>query len=1159
MAARTPFPQRPEDLVQPAQPENLYDIIPLPNPPDDWMCLDYRFDKVKDCRIMKIATLRVVAHHYFWGIHWTEPKKMAKQTRRVHGRVTFLTNLWKLFYYMTDQHRPKSWEDMLNFNRDTGPRLLQYNLTPRPPPISQWFPTEPNDRTVILPAYYRPLDAPHDIPDLILQQYLYSSESFHEPTVAPQPPEQTQQEFFNEEENPLFGEEHLSPINFQAEYPGLTEQGHGFDDDELMQSILMTDPAPLTEQEQQELGLAGDLMQIIEAQAGAPPSSEGQRSSDKERSPKRRRRDISPAAPNYRGGPAPPGPAVPVFEGPVYASRQDPTKWAWMPALQPEHFAPPEDEAQIGPLFPTVEPVYDNQVVNEAVEKALMQIVYSDLDRDPSLPSTAEPVKNVTAHSFTDLLQMKIGAFNTVGNVRLSPVTFEWNPTGDLFPLRGRGPVWHGQSCATDCVIMVGMLMDVGCTKIDRANNRAAGFTEIEKAFIETTNLSWDILDENQSIRARDEFLQKFIDSQLHLKMGQPVPPWAVWSQVTNSFSQFRYHHIERVTPCKCQNAETFVDYHEGSCILPGFRKGDDKGVPVATLIERCFYARKSFACAQCGDPLGVTGERRIGQLPLRLVMTFDVKTRIRGHTQHLKFKYLDYDDKKQVAHYRWLGGVYNNEEHARVYWTDQKRGEKIGMDLMMYDSQVNQGILFGRVPAFRPEERVPLEWVNHSSIPLLFFERILDPSRELLATAHNAVYDMGSIIGRKKNVLEEHVPWTTPDPQPAEEPWERVTSNIGDRFIDYNPEWARPAPEQDPEPQAASESVDPGPVDPILIDPAVVDQSMLDPSIYNSSTPPDFDIMDFLDPAAMAEDVLTPQPPTGGLNNRLKNHMFNSMLNTPDWLAAHPEMWPSGKPSREGALEFPELPTWPSPKGKRKRRAKSDITMRDVDDRLPKQSPQIGTKLKTAVMFSQSVDPKQRAAYENKRIRMELNDYLNKVETQWWAHKKDGEGLSEVEQIREKKIEEYEARQRSRSECQGTGPAKPAAPSAPAPSAPAPKTILKAAAPTAPQTAAPKTAAPISTLGSDRTLRPQAPAAVPQKKSNTEEQQQRNNVYSQYKTTQSQKVAEPEVRQPPQASKVEESRGRPAAEADDDPAWNPSDFSDRDLSDFDSDYLDSD
>lgn len=522
------------------------------------------------------------------------------------------------------------------------------------------------------------------------------------------------------------------------------------------------------------------------------------------------------------------------------------------------------------------------------------------------------------------------------------------------------------------------------------------------------------------------EFLQRFTDSQLNIRMGEPVPPWAVWSQVTRNFAQFRYHHVERVTPCACEQAQPFINSHQGSCILPGFRPGDNRGVGVATLIERCFYTRKSFPCKRCGDPLGVTGERKIGQLPQRLVMTFDLKTRLRNHTQHLKFRYIDYEDKKQVAHYRWIGGIYNNEQHARVYWTDSKRGEEDKNDIQMYDSQLNQGIIFGGVPAFKPEDRVPLEWVNQSAIPLLFYERILDPSRDLLASAHSVVYSMGNMLGRKENVLEAHVPWAPSAPRQPEEPWDRVLSAMSNRFADFNPNWKMSFSNPHTPPLTTSAVSN---VDRSLVDPSVVDPSLLEPSIYSNTTAPIFDINSLLDQSMMTEEendqVVAEKRP----ENQFKNHMFGSMLDTPDWLSSKVDLWPSGLPSVEGALEFPNLPTWPSPVGRRKQMPISDICMPDADEYpLTGRLSEHIEDLKTAVIVNQTIGPKQRAAYASKLERQELEEHLRETESRWWAekHRKDMREQVQLfkeqeseQQRQERKLKEYEMRTRRKQEAE--------------------------------------------------------------------------------------------------------------------------------------------
>lgn len=970
----TVFPKKPDDLVQPAQPSPLYEFLLLVDPPDDWVFLGVRFGGINENRTMKMTQMLVLMKHYFWGMHWEEIKQTAKTIRKAHNLKDLTRKLYKLFYYMQEIHRPNTWADLLNLDRDTGPRLLRYDLNPRPPPLSRWFGTQPNDQTVILPAYIRPQDAPLDLPDRLLQQYLYSADSFKELSVPQlaiqQSPNNTQL---------------LSNFTFTAA-PSL--------------------PAPPPSQEEQDLVMEDNLLQFLHCEQIPSAAIEQRDASGPETSPKRRKRNLSPSAPHYRGLTEL---HVPVLRDPVYAARRKTLELTWTPGLEPENFAPPFGEPQLGPVIPTGQPVYPNRVVSEAVEKALMKIVYSDLDRDPTVPSRTEPTKYLTAHFFSDLLYLKVGAFNTTANVRLSPLTFEWDPNGVVFPLRGRGPVWNENSCAADCVIMAGMLLDAGCTRIDRANNRAAEFTENEKSFIEATNVPWDTFDDKMSMRVRDEFLQRFIDSQLHLRMGKPLPPWAVWSQVTKNFAQFRYHHIERVTPCQCEKSQPFINSHQGSCILPGYRKGDDKGVSAATLIERCFYSRKSFPCKRCGHPLGVTGERKIGQLPLRLVMTFDQKTRLRNHTQHLKFRYIDYKDKKQVAHYRWLGGVYNNEEHARVYWTDAKLGEDTGGDIMMYDSQLTQGVLFGGIPAFKAEDRVPLEWVNHRSIPLLFYERVLDPSRELLATAHNSIYDMGNILGRNQNILEEHVPWAPSTPRQQHEPWDRVLSTTGERFTDYNPSWALGSSNL---PASSLDTASKANVDPAANDLTAIDQSHLDPSSYSNTMPPNFDLSAFI------ETSLTGEESAHEISEDIpKDHMFGSMLDGPDWLSQLAEFWPSGPPSQEGALEFPDLPTWDLPKGN-KRRIKSDITMPDADDYMPKdRSKDHVETLKAAVMASRGMNPKQRSGCIYMQERQEFKTVLRRAEDQWWTAKKRNrkhtlaQDLEAKQQRQERKIKKDEIR----------------------------------------------------------------------------------------------------------------------------------------------------
>jgi hypothetical protein len=892
-------------------------------------------------RALKLPQVQVLMKHYFWGIHYEEPTITPKTTRKKQSLKVQQAILFKLIYYMQERHRPKTWLEMLNVNRDTGPRLLKYDLNPRPKPLSRWYNTAPDVTTRIMNAYIRPHDAPPDMPDYLLQQYMYSVDSLYTPPPPPAPTVDAQQEEFLRV-NLL---EHMNPgVVFRPAYS-------------------LTDP-PGTK---------------------IPGPSTGQKRGAEENSdPHRKRsRQLSPGAPAYRGRPRSP---TPPFQDPVFAA-EDITTFTWTPSLAPTHKVAPIGRNQLGPIVAKPAGPLDTREITDAVERAVMQIVYADLDRDPSIPSVEKPVRYRTAQSYEDLLTMKLGAFPTTANVKLSPLTFDWDPNGTLFPVRGRGPVWDTMSCATDAVIVAAMLLDAGCTKIDRANNRAAEFTDIEKAFIEVTTASWETFDDKTSMFVRDEFLRLFMDGSSGMKMGDMIPPWAPWSVATRSFAQFRYFHVERVTPCKCQLGTPFYNSHQGSCILPGYLLGDELGVDLQVLIERCFYPRKSFKCDKCGDPYGVTGERKIGQLPLRLVITSDLKTRIRNHTENLRFKYIDYEDKQQVAHYRWLGGIYNNESHARLFWTDTKRGEKDNGNIMMYDSQVNSGVIVGGIPGFKPEEKVPPEWSHHKAIPLLFYERIINPTTDLLAKASNAMFEMSNCLNANKNVLEEHIPWEQLTPPPQPDPWPRVLSHTGERFSDFNPSWAtsKPSPKPaaaQPATQPAVSPLPPVTIDPALLDPLVVDPSLIDPAIYSTTTPPEFDISSLMDetgiegPSSTDHDKNTDQD---AIDEDAKKHLFDSMMHSPRWLGEHPEMWPSGIPSEEGALDFPELPMSPlypqSPElGNRVSTVWSDSedTMSGLRSRSFRRTH--GNRLKRSALTSyaiskQVLDPAQRRALNSERI----------------------------------------------------------------------------------------------------------------------------------------------------------------------------------------------
>ncbi|KAG0160859.1 hypothetical protein PDIDSM_8390 [Penicillium digitatum] len=926
------FPLKAEDLEHPPPPLPLYDFTRLPDPPNDWSHFNVKFETILlgHSRSLKLPQVQVLMKHYFWGIHYEIPTHTPMTTRKKPSLKAQQMMLFKLIYYMQERHQPKTWLDMLNVNRDTGPRLLRYDLNPRPKPLSRWYNSTPDVSTHILNAYIRPHDAPPDMPDYLIQQYMYSVDSLHTPPPPPPPPAPT---LAAQQEEILRVQllQHMNPgVNFTPTF-SLTD----------LPGKKTSGPVP------------------------------GQKRGPDDKEPRRKRsRQISPGAPAYRGRPRSP---TPPFQEPVFAA-DDITTFTWTPGLAPSYTVAPTGRHQLSPVVAKPSGPLDVRVITDAVERAVMQIVYADLDRDPTIPSVEKPVRHRTAQSYQDMLTLKLGSFPTTAHVKLSPLTFDWDPNGAVFPARGRGPIWDSMSCATDAVIVAGMLLDAGCTKIDRANNRAAEFKDIEKAFIEVTMASWETFDDKTSIFVRDEWLRLFIDSSPGLKMGQPIPPWAVWSVATRSFAQFRYFHVERVTPCQCKLGTPFYNSHQGSCILPGYQPGDEKGVDLQVLIERCFYPRKSFRCDKCGDPTGVTGERKIGQLPLRLVVTSDLKTRIRNHTENLKFNYIDYEDKQQVAHYRWLGGIYNNESHARLFWTDTQGGEKDDGNIMMYDSQVNSGVIIGGIPAFQREEKVPTEWVSHHAIPLLFYERIMNPTTDLLAKANHAMFELSNCLNANKNILEEHIPWKRLNPPLQRESWPRILSRNGERFSNFNPGWA--TARSSPSSATAQTAVAPLPpisIDPALLDPLVIDPSLLDSSLYSATSPPEFDLTSFFDVPGLGAPSIVDQGMTG---DSTKDHLFKSMMQSPRWLALTPDMWPSGLPNEEGALDFPELPMSPQ-LGNRSGTRWTDVSMPDAGETGPELRSRIfrsthGNGLKRSAITNYAISKQALSSREKRALRAE-------------------------------------------------------------------------------------------------------------------------------------------------------------------------------------------
>lgn len=147
----------------------------------------------------------------------------------------------------------------------------------------------------------------------------------------------------------------------------------------------------------------------------------------------------------------------------------------------------------------------------------------------------------------------------------------------------------------------------------------------------------------------------------------------------------------------------------------------------------------------------------------MRLVVQPHYKARILEHTQDATFEWTDTNNAVQTATYRWLGGVYMSNSHYRVYWTDNERGESSNGEIRMYDSMLNFGLIIGGIPPEDARERVPAAW-RDVPIPFLVYERILNPSSELLDSAIKSLSSMKAMQNNNKLILQEHTPWPRQD-----------------------------------------------------------------------------------------------------------------------------------------------------------------------------------------------------------------------------------------------------------------------------------------------------------------------------------------------------------------------------------------------------------
>ncbi|PLB41026.1 uncharacterized protein BDW47DRAFT_115612 [Aspergillus candidus] len=433
---------------------------------------------------------------------------------------------------------------------------------------------------------------------------------------------------------------------------------------------------------------------------------------------------------------------------------------------------PPPDPDE-GQLVQDIDDPTHNQVA-EAVERAVMN----------ATPRTPLPL--VEAKREQDLLKSLIGSFPAASQVRLmqdptNPERLMLTQDGTAYIYRGRGPVFRNNSCAVDCVIAVGKMLDVGSTVMDRQMPHwHEKLGRVEKAFIEATDVNWDVCTVTQSIEMRDRFWEVAAAEQPAIVVGNNGPLWSVWKAAAGSFPQFRYT-VEEERSCQgslCPFKETDMQ-QKSSVILSGrAQRRKEKTVPMPELLPRHFSRETREACPRCHRMDSLLVRKRFSSLPARMVVTVDGSISTKRHTGDIEIMYTDLNGVEKTAVYRWLGGIYCQTDHFRVYWTDTNRGEEDKGGVRLYDSLMNLGLVVGGIRRLNRLEKVPKAWWKDKAIPLLIYELVPNPTREVLVTARRTVSEMLEHQRQGRPILKHHNPWaSTNDPETVPRPvfWNRI------------------------------------------------------------------------------------------------------------------------------------------------------------------------------------------------------------------------------------------------------------------------------------------------------------------------------------------------------------------------------------------------
>lgn len=444
---------------------------------------------------------------------------------------------------------------------------------------------------------------------------------------------------------------------------------------------------------------------------------------------------------------------------------------------------------QARPTSTTAQPSgFNAKEVIDAIERAIIRFAYVDIERHPSAtPLTSRP--HITATGDEDLLKAIIGSSRAVAYVRAiyDPFTEAWdfNPEGNAYPCRGRGPVYRNNSSAVDCAIVVGRLLDAGSTVIDRKDpNWHHNFSDAERAFIEATDVNWDVCTPDDSADIRDALWGVLAEADPKIGVGNVNPFWTIWSTCTQDFAQFQFRYTQSVTNCQCSGLGITTEQFDSSFVMASLRADEAPGVSMQELVARFFAPVGNGDCSVCNNPQSMPRQKHFSSLPVRMVVLCDDK-RVKNHTENLEFTYADATQTIQTAKYRWIGGVHYKNGHFRVVWSDVERGEDGTGELRYYNSKENHGLIIGGIQAAHPDEKVPGSWMGDGMFPMLIYERIQNPEPEVLNVAAKSMQDLIACQKQEQYILDLHTPWNQHSPKAdlQYQLWTRILPEYGQRF----------------------------------------------------------------------------------------------------------------------------------------------------------------------------------------------------------------------------------------------------------------------------------------------------------------------------------------------------------------------------------------